>query len=262
MPKIRLLLADGNADFASACKSVLEDEGISVIVGVSDAGQIPAQIRAEQPDVVLMDSFLKGADALEIMERVMKDAPAHIPKFVVMSAGGDDFFKTEALKCGASYFVEKPFDLALLCDRIKRIAGHHETLIKSGRGNHDGLVSLEMMITDVILQIGVPAHIKGYNYLRDGIRLAIKDKAMINSVTKVLYPEIAKLYETTSTRVERAIRHAIEVAWDRGDVDILNSYFGYTIHNQRGKPTNSEFIAMISDRIRLQIKSGGLQVVD
>ncbi len=262
MPKIRLLLADGNADFASACKSIFEEEGIAVTIGVPDALQLPAQIRAEQPDVVLMDSFLRGADALEIMERLKKDAPVHMPKFVVMSAGGDDFFKIEALKCGASYFVEKPFDLALLCDRIKRVAGYNQTPIKPVGENRDGTISLEMMITDVILQIGVPAHIKGYNYLRDGIRLAVKDKTMINSVTKVLYPEIAKLYGTTATRVERAIRHAIEVAWDRGDVDVLNSYFGYTIHNQRGKPTNSEFIAMISDRIRLQIKSGGLQVVD
>lgn len=262
MAKIKLLLADGNSEFSAACKTVFEDEGISVIIGSQKADLIPSQIKAELPDVVLLDSFLRGMDAIEIMERVVKDGPAKRPRFIVMSAGGDDFFKNEALKVGASYFVEKPFDVTLLTNRIKRLAGYGNGGVVTKGLESRNTVSLEMMITDIILQIGVPAHIKGYNYLRDGIGLAIRDQEMINSVTKLLYPAIAKIYNTTATRVERAIRHAIEVAWDRGDVDILNSYFGYTIHNQRGKPTNSEFIAMISDRIRLQIKSGDLQVID
>lgn len=146
----------------------------------------------------------------------------------------------------------KPFELEDLVDRVIALSDFHAPAETSAKPNS---TDLEVMITEVIHQIGVPAHIKGYHYLRESIRLSIEDPEMINSVTKLLYPTVAKTYNTTSSRVERAIRHAIEVAWDRGDVDTLNAYFGYTIHNSRGKPTNSEFIAMIADKLRLKLKA-------
>jgi len=156
----------------------------------------------------------------------------------------------EALSAGAAYYVIKPYRPEELLDRISElITCCSETKLgKIYSIDHD----LEVTITDILHQIGVPAHIKGYHYLRDSIIMSVRHPEIINAVTKELYPSVAKKYETTPSRVERAIRHAIEVAWDRGDVDVLNSYFGYTIHNSRGKPTNSEFIAMISDRLRLQ----------
>lgn len=163
----------------------------------------------------------------------------------------------EALEAGASYLFIKPFDINLMAERIMQIVGmENENAPVKEIEEKINDTKLEMLVTGIIHEIGVPAHIKGYHYLRKAIILSIKQADVMDSVTKILYPTIAKSYDTTSSRVERAIRHAIEVAWDRGDIDVLNSYFGYTIQNQRGKPTNSEFIAMISDRIRLELKAG------
>jgi len=160
---------------------------------------------------------------------------------------------------GAAYFAICPFDAADLADRIVQLCDMNSLSAavpaKSRQTLQNPEPSLEIQVTEILHQIGVPAHIKGYHYLRDSIIMAIETPDIINAVTKQLYPSVAKRYNTTASRVERAIRHAIEVAWDRGDVDILNSYFGYTIHNTRGKPTNSEFIAMISDRLRLHMKT-------
>ena len=174
---------------------------------------------------------------------------------MVMSGFDNANLEREAIQAGASYYLLNPFDADELAARILSLAtvgGKIEPLHR--RAETSGSSTLEMRVTEIIHQIGVPAHIKGYQYLRDSILMAIEDEEIINAVTKRLYPAVAKKHGTTSSRVERAIRHAIEVAWDRGDVDVLNSYFGYTIHNGRGKPTNSEFIAMISDKFRLQLK--------
>lgn len=172
------------------------------------------------------------------------------------------FVESEIMQSGASYYMLKPFDLADLIDRVIALTGFNsQSSAMENRRLVSKTMDLEMMITEVIHQIGVPAHIKGYHYLRESIRLSIENQEMINSVTKLLYPTVAKMFNTTSSRVERAIRHAIEVAWDRGDVDTLNSYFGYTIHNSRGKPTNSEFIAMIADKLRLELKKEKAEMV-
>jgi two-component system response regulator (stage 0 sporulation protein A) len=161
------------------------------------------------------------------------------------------------MDAGASYFFPMPFDIDLLAERINQLAGNsadkHNEYIRSDKIQYSSTQDTEIIVSNIFHQIGVPAHIKGYHYLREAIMLAIKDMDIINSITKQLYPSVAKKYNTTSSRVERAIRHAIEVAWGRGDVDILNSYFGYTININRGKPTNSEFIAMIADKLRLQM---------
>ena len=208
------------------------------------------------PDVVILDFFLPRMDAIGVMKNTASLGLAHRPQFMVMSSFDNPNLEREAMLAGADYYFLKPFDSDEMAERIltlgsKTAAPAIKRLPVTSPGQND---SLEMRVTEIIHQIGVPAHIKGYQYLRDAIIMAINDDDMINAVTKRLYPAVAKKHGTTSSRVERAIRHAIEVAWDRGDVDILNSYFGYTIHNGRGKPTNSEFIAMISDKFRLQLK--------
>ena len=178
------------------------------------------------------------------------------PLFFVKSSFSSPTLEHELMSNGVSYFTVEPFHAQDLADRMLQLTGYQnkiEDKLEENNVNH--LPSLEIQVTEILHQIGVPAHIKGYHYLRDSIIMAIETPEIINAVTKQLYPSVAKRYETTSSRVERAIRHAIEVAWDRGDVDVLNSYFGYTIHNTRGKPTNSEFIAMISDKLRLQMKT-------
>ncbi len=180
-------------------------------------------------------------------------APDTAPSFIVMSMVSNPSIFVEATNAGAELCLLKPFDLPSVCDHIDTLAAARNRKKPAALGAA-GIPDIETQVTKIIHQIGVPAHIKGYQYLRTAILMTIKDSDIINSVTKVLYPSVAKKYQTTTSRVERAIRHAIEVAWDRGDVDTLNSYFGYTIQNNRGKPTNSEFIAMIADNLRLKYK--------
>ncbi len=173
---------------------------------------------------------------------------------MVMSSVDNQRFEQELLSAGADYYFLKPFDMNMMAERITQLTGWRDNSKFGKLHPADSSADLEVVVSDIMHQIGVPAHIKGYQYLREAIILSINDSEMMNSVTKVLYPTVAKTFSTTSSRVERAIRHAIEVAWDRGDVDVLSSYFGYTIQNSRGKPTNSEFIAMISDKLRLSMK--------
>jgi two-component system response regulator (stage 0 sporulation protein A) len=203
------------------------------------------------PDVVIADVWLSKLDGIGLIRNVKSYnfTPDKAPAFIVASLVSSQNIFVEATAAGADICLLKPFDYGSLCD-------HTESLQKAraSTASTSGEEDLETQVTKVIHQIGVPAHIKGYQYLRTAILMTISDNDIINSVTKVLYPSVAKKYATTTSRVERAIRHAIEVAWDRGDIDTLNSYFGYTIQNNRGKPTNSEFIAMIADNMRLKHK--------
>lgn len=201
---------------------------------------------AEKPDAVLLDAFMPGLDALTVKQRY-DEAGGGKTVFFVTGSFTDDALESEMMKKGFSFYFQKPFDPEVLAARARTAAGRHAAA--------QPVVDDECTVTEILHQIGVPAHIKGYQFLRDAILMTMENQDYINSVTKRLYPEIAKRNGTTASRVERAIRHAIEVAWDRGDVDTLNSYFGYTIHNLRGKPTNSEFIAMIADKMRLDKKS-------
>jgi two-component system response regulator (stage 0 sporulation protein A) len=189
-----------------------------------------------------------------VIQEVAKSSLNPKPKMFTLSSVDYSFITDELMRAGATYHFMKPVDPAVVAERVNAFAGFSPLMpvtVESRRNSNN----LEAVVTAIILEIGVPAHIKGYQYLRDSIIMAVRDPEVINGVTKVLYPSVAKKNGTTASRVERAIRHAIEVAWDRGDVDVLNSYFGYTIHNLRGKPTNSEFIAMIADKIRLNQKS-------
>lgn len=254
--KIKVLLADNSEHFGQPCAQVMRTHGLEVQTVQKDGKLVAEEIGHLHPDVVILDFFLPRMDAIGVMENTASLGLAHRPQFMVMSSFDNPNLEREAMLAGADYYFLKPFDSDEMAERIltlgsKTAAPAIKRLPVTSPGQND---SLEMRVTEIIHQIGVPAHIKGYQYLRDAIIMAINDDDMINAVTKRLYPAVAKKHGTTSSRVERAIRHAIEVAWDRGDVDILNSYFGYTIHNGRGKPTNSEFIAMISDKFRLQLK--------
>ena len=256
--KPKVLIADDSKDFGAICCNLLKSYGFEPLMTQKDGTKVTDTILAEHPDIVLMDVFMPYLDAIGVMKRI-REAGGKIPLFLVMSSVDNPMLEHAMLSCGASYYFLKPFDMEIMAERIAQLSGYHQPSVHKtlGVGPADqGQLEpdLEMLVTDIIHQIGVPAHIKGYHYLREAIILAIKDHDIINAVTKQLYPTVAKKHDTTSSRVERAIRHAIEVAWDRGDVDTLNSYFGYTIHNGKGKPTNSEFIAMIADRLRLQLK--------
>ncbi len=252
-----IIIGDNTTEFGQICAEILESYGFSVKMMPKDGALILDMIKQEIPDVVILDAYMKNLDAIAVMQAVNELASAKKPAFIVTSAYDNSFTQNAAMEQGAAYFVLKPFDLNVLAQRIVELTGFIETRHGSvGQTTEAAAYTLENSITEILHQIGVPAHIKGYHYLREGIMLAVNDSEVLGSITKILYPMIAKKYSTTPSRVERAIRHAIEVAWDRGDVDILNSYFGYTIHNLRGKPTNSEFIAMIADKLSLTLSQG------
>ena len=238
-----VLLADQDSQFSDSCAKALGERGFSVATCERDGAKLIAALEKQTYDAVVADMFLTTTDVIGVMT-TLRARNVKLPPVFVMAGFDSPVMEREVLKAGASYYILKPFDVAVLADRIAQITNMPVT--------EERLHDLEVYVTQILHQIGVPAHIKGYHYLRDAIIMSVEDREMISSVTKMLYPGIAKAHGTTSSRVERAIRHAIEVAWDRGDVDTLNSYFGYTIHNLRGKPTNSEFIAMISDKIRLE----------
>ena len=254
--KFKVLIAEDSAEFTSEQSDVFEEHDLEPRFCEKDGEKVINEIKTFKPDIVLMDMFMTNLDGVGVMRTIKKNDITGKPVFVIISNFDSSMLEREALSAGAAYYVIKPFRTADLLERISDLMTCCESENKNnGCGEIYSLDrELEITITDILHQIGVPAHIKGYHYLRDSIMMAVKHPEIINAVTKELYPSVAKKYETTSSRVERAIRHAIEVAWDRGDVDVLNSYFGYTIHNSRGKPTNSEFIAMISDRLRLHNK--------
>lgn len=255
--KLKVLLADNSESFGIPCATRMRAHGLEVEPLEKDGKVLLNAIVDVKPDVVILDFFLPRLDAIGVISNVHAMKLSPLPQFMVMSSFDNGNLEREAMEAGADYYFLKPFDFDEMAMRILSLSskGKIEPFRRTTNGTGpSGNNSLEISVTEIIHQIGVPAHIKGYQYLRDSILLAIEDESIINAVTKRLYPAVAKKHGTTSSRVERAIRHAIEVAWDRGDVDVLNSYFGYTIHNERGKPTNSEFIAMISDKFRLQLK--------
>ena len=253
--KIKILIGDDSAQYGVFCASSLRSMGFFVITRQKDGMVIYDAIKNEQPDVVIIDAVMPGLDGIELIKEIMASSYKK-PMFIVTSAYENAFIENQVMNAGASYFMLKPFDVKMLGDRIKSMLDI-DTDINSDnvRSQKKGSPNLEIIVTDIIHQIGVPAHIKGYHYLREAIMASVNDKEMLESVTKLLYPAVAKKFSTTPSRVERAIRHAIEIAWDRGDVDTLNSFFGYTINVGKGKPTNSEFIALITDKICLKYKS-------
>ncbi|MDP4120365.1 MAG: sporulation transcription factor Spo0A [Bacillota bacterium] len=257
--KIKMLISEDYGEFTREHGHVLMNFNIHSSFCNKDGVEVLDRIAMEQPDVVLIDMFMTRVDGISVIRSMKRNNPNNLPLFIVFSSFNSSILEHEVMSAGASYFVLKPYNINDLAENIIRLLNSNkseQTIVKNPPYviKQDSF-GMEIKVTDILHQIGVPAHIKGYHYLRDAIIMSVEKPEIINAVTKQLYPSVAKKFETTSSRVERAIRHAIEVAWDRGDVDILNSYFGYTIHNSRGKPTNSEFIAMISDKLRLQIKT-------
>ena len=246
MDKVKFLMSDTSAEVTAACREALEIKGVEVTVVEKDGLKVLQKMLAVRPQVVLLDAFMPGLDALAVKQKYNAAGERHTAFFVTGAFQSEEMVQ-ELLDEGFAYYFVKPFDENVLASRVLKVAlGHEKRVLVQTSVDSD-----ELTVTEILHQIGVPAHIKGYQFLRDAILLTMDEPDYINAVTKRLYPEIAKKNGTTASRVERAIRHAIEVAWDRGDVDTLNSYFGYTIHNLRGKPTNSEFIAMIADKMRL-----------
>lgn len=253
--KLKIVIADDSTELGQNCAKALKGYGMDVVLCQKDGGKVLNAVRSQKPDVVLADVFMPNLDIIGVLNGIREMDSKERPMVMAMSSFDNPRLEKETLDAGASYYFLKPFDINTMAERIIQLSGWKNEI--SPVVVKDNVVTdpeLELMVTEIIHQIGVPAHIKGYHYLREAIILSVKNSDIINSVTKLLYPTVAKTYNTTSSRVERAIRHAIEVAWDRGDIDVLNSYFGYTIQNDRGKPTNSEFIAMISDKLRLRLK--------
>lgn len=265
MEKINIAIADDNERRQEMLGNVIkQDDTLELIGQTGNGNDIYSIIRDKEPDVVLLDIFMPKMDGLTVMEKVNEDKNLKKrPAFIVVSAVGEERITEDAFRLGAYYYVLKPFDNETLLNRIKATKGmtsvrryHPRNFTNPGK---EPICppenSLEIDVTNMIHEIGVPAHIKGYQYLRDAILLSVEDTEMLNSITKILYPTIAKRHQTTSSRVERAIRHAIEVAWSRGKMDTIDELFGYTVNNRKGKPTNSEFIALIADKIRLELKN-------
>ncbi len=260
-PRIKILIADESDKFRQDLRENLSRYGVEFVEESVDGTDIFSKIKRSSPDVILIDVWLPKLDAIQVIRKTnaLFQGTTLPPDFIVFSCCSNPNMFEEATEAGAAYCMQKPMDYTVLYERILRLYKNRKNAASKPRPERSNQFlpdrnDLEAQVTGVIHKIGVPAHIKGYQYLRTAIIMTIENSELINAVTKILYPTVAKKYQTTSSRVERAIRHAIEVAWDRGDLDTLNAYFGYTIQNSRGKPTNSEFIAMIADNLRLRNK--------
>ena len=254
---IKVLIADSSLEFSTALRETLtRHEGLEVVGCVVDGTGAVRAARDTQPDVIVMDIVMPPLDGLCAIREINKLELKKKPDIYVTSKFSSEASIREAVELGVSYFMIKPFDMELLAQRLSATRRalpprQGELRLPSEKNEAD----LELRVTKMIHEVGVPAHIKGYQYLRDAIMMTVDDMNVINAITKVLYPTVARHYSTTSSRVERAIRHAIEVAWDRGDVEVLQKVFGYTVSQTKGKPTNSEFISMLADRLRLELKT-------
>ena len=247
-----VIIADNSEEFCAGLTSALKrTEGFQVIATVNDGEQAIRYVTEHKPDVLVLDLMLAKQDGISVLKAIsgLEKRP------VVFATSGfiTDYVASAAASLGVRYLMLKPCDLTALVERMEEVRSIGSKQKNTVRSNVNG--GIEAMVTGIIHEIGVPAHIKGYQYLREAIIIATQDMDVINAITKVLYPQVAKTFQTTPSRVERAIRHAIEVAWDRGDLDTLQRFFGYTVSNTKGKPTNSEFIALIADKLQLQLKN-------
>ncbi len=272
--KISVLIADDNKEFCSILNDYLLNQRDIVVTGIAKDGiEALDLIQEKEPDLVILDIIMPHLDGLGVLEKLNNMNLNKMPRVIILSAVGQDKITQKAIKLGADYYVVKPFDMDVFIKRIRdmfnstesseqsvnRLAQQNtmvsrETISQQVTPEKSEPQDLETEITNIIHEIGVPAHIKGYMYLREAITMVVNDMELLSAVTKELYPSIAKKYNTTASRVERAIRHAIEVAWGRGQVEAINKLFGYTINTEKGKPTNSEFIAIIADKLRLKNK--------
>lgn len=268
--KITVLVADDNSDFATTLAGHVEQQEDMEVIGMAkDGNEAVEMIINTQPDIVLLDVIMPHIDGLGVLEKLEVKNTNKKPLFIMLSAVGQDKVTQRAIELGAQYYIVKPFDIEVLIKRIKDLKYFQPSQVRNATINREikapyieispekkkNEENLEALVTNIIHEVGVPAHIKGYQYLREAIMMVVNDIEVINQITKQLYPDIASKYKTTPSRVERAIRHAIEVAWVRGQSETVDSIFGYTVSAAKGKPTNSEFIAMIADKLRLELKS-------
>ena len=253
--RVKILIADGNEEFCAHVKRRLEQvSGYEIAAAdlAADGQRAVELMRAAKPDVLVLDLMLSKLDGITVLKRAREmDKP---PAALVLTGFMTEYVANMAASLGVQYFMTKPCELDAVAERIHEMTAIDSQLRQNAQRRQE--VNIEAMVTSIIHEIGVPAHIKGYQYLREAIMIAVQDMDVINAITKVLYPQVAKTFATTPSRVERAIRHAIEVAWDRGDLETLQRFFGYTVSNTKGKPTNSEFIALIADKLQLQLKNG------
>lgn len=265
MSDLSVAIAEDNPQMLNLLNHMLEEEDGFRVVGKADNGEDAYEmIMKTNPDLVLLDVIMPKMDGISVMEKVRKEKQGkQMPSFIMVTAAGNDNVAADAFRLGANYYIMKPFNREIVMDKIRRVCSGNARLGSSEEMKRVTPYvdkseyirqNLENDVTRLLHEIGIPAHIKGYQYLRDAIAISVEEEDMLVSVTKVLYPTIAKRHNTTSSRVERAIRHAIEVAWSRGRLDTIHELFGYTVNNGKGKPTNSEFIALISDKIRLDYK--------
>lgn len=263
MEKLNIAIADDNERMVRLLGDIVRsDEELQVIGTAKDGVEAYELIKTAEPDVVLLDIVMPKMDGLGVMEKVNKDSTIKKhPAFIMISAIGQEKITEDAFRLGADYYIMKPFDNDMVISRIKDVKNRNVARPSEVRKvqpyeKREELKerNLEADVTAIIHEIGVPAHIKGYQYLREAIIMSVNDIDMLNSITKILYPTIAKKFQTTPSRVERAIRHAIEVAWSRGQIDVINDIFGYTVNAGKGKPTNSEFIALIADKLRIEYR--------
>lgn len=260
MDKIKVVIADDNRDFCKIVSQFITAQDEFEVVGIAKDGiEALSLIDKERPHILILDIIMKHLDGLGVLERLNQTSNSYFPKVVVLSAVGQDSITQKAIELGASYYMVKPFDFNIFIERLKQINGmdylegkKDEAPMIKDEPNISREKELETKITKIIQEVGIPAHIKGYLYIREAINMVIEDMDYLGAVTKELYPAVASRFNTTPSRVERAIRHAIEVAWNRGKIETLDKLFGYTVSNAKGKPTNSEFIALIADKFRLE----------
>lgn len=262
MKKIKVCVVDDNRELVSLLEDYISSQDDMEIVGTAHNGQECLELLADvDPDVLVLDIIMPHLDGLAVLERLRDVKQGALPNVIMLTAFGQEDVTKKAVELGASYFILKPFDMENLGNHIRQVSGNTSTFTRKSSAtsyrpqSESKPKNLDASITSIIHEIGVPAHIKGYMYLREAISMVYNDIELLGSITKVLYPDIAKKFNTTASRVERAIRHAIEVAWSRGNIDSISSLFGYTVSMTKAKPTNSEFIAMVADKLRLEHKA-------
>ncbi|MGB4504446.1 MAG: sporulation transcription factor Spo0A [Syntrophaceticus sp.] len=252
--KIKIMIVDDNRDFCEILKEYFEGLDDCVVAGVAHNGLQALELLTEEfPDVIILDLIMPHLDGIGVLEKLSLDYGEDRPKVIILTAFGQEAMTRRAVELGANYYILKPFDLEILANRVRQLANNQ---VGQTQNSLPRTRNLDVEVTNLMHQMGIPAHVRGYQYIRDAILMVVEEMSLLGAVTKELYPAIAERYNTTPSRVERAIRHAIELAWDRGNIELMNKFFGYTIDVERGKPTNSEFIAMVADRLRVGTKVG------
>jgi two-component system response regulator (stage 0 sporulation protein A) len=254
--RTRIIVADDNRDFCQLLAEVIQGEKDMELCGIAHNGlEVLDLVERVSPQVLILDIIMPHLDGIGVLERLNQMDRNRKPKVIILTAFGQEAITQRVVELGADYYILKPFDLDVLIQRIRELGQRSPGQTFPGKRDGKSGQSLEMEVTNIIHELGIPAHIKGYLYLREAILLVTERVELLGGVTKELYPLVAQKFGTTPSRVERAIRHAIEVAWSRGNIDAIHRFFGYTVDYERGKPTNSEFIAMVADRLRMELKA-------